>query len=820
MKVVFINHHLFQDGDTYGLIYALVLNQALKVEALRLGLFWINDDLYQPGVNGASQEVRDYTRKVQTRLGYFESFGQFGPQVVLARCRFSDAVDVVEYEAGDNELLITANKTLFKDNPRLVSLFLTGEENDPSLWLKELDARLDARVKVDAGSLAYAANALEVSLAELPSPKDLERLRNYLKVHSSYSSDSLCYLVRGLGPSTRTAFKALVARTFGFERDDELYFAYISKSTDYVRQCITVKGFAAVADALRKAVLRCTQAYTEDNRTFIRTFMAGLIAHKDPVARLGVPSKPPVVQLGVPSKKAPEPILLLFWIRGAKKDEESAILGTYEQDGSGKAPSVGKPQHHTNVTLYKQVRHMVKELSVQTGVPILFVPIGDELVEDFGTTVTDASRSVALSRTALEHAALVLGISLTQRPSHEEYTRLCMYLRAHYGYDASQVEMLLELRSGFKKGAKDHNLIRFFEREPFRNRPMGAQINFLLQLASQYRVVQVGMRSGSMERLMYLGVPTIYFDRTKPLPDLPNPVGAARIKQLCLFEGDSLTELMDYFMRCDAALNSPNPIKGYPLFFQIENRDTGFLKYSSVSENRVNKMIEKLAEHHLRDYNQLKHKIVQKGFLSSPGFNELRRNLLKLGGLVDAEEQKMLFMLWFTMFVYPRYSALLNADAPRVGGAPQRSSSFQTRLNFHRTLRELEIHTKRKERSDRKKGGGSSGTSTSTATASPPSSSASSSSSSSSGMGGRGGGAAVPLPVAVGYQVNDLIRVDYMVAYDVVGRITGINGNLVTMRIDHCYRPNTLTEVEDAEARFLIGKSMDWNKGDILRKEP
>lgn len=799
MRVVFINHHLFQDGDTYGLIYALVLNQALAVDALRIGLFWINDDLYQPGVLGAPQEAQDYTRKVQTRLGYFESFGQLGPQLVLARCRFRDNVDVVEYEGGDNELIITANREMFKSNPRLVSLFLTGEENDPSLWLKSLDAQLDALVKVDPATLAYAAGVLGFSLAKPLSRKDHERLRDYLKAHSGYAEDSLRFLVRSLGPRTREAFKTLVGWTFSLGEEAEVQFAYISKSTDYVRQCITARGFAVVADALRRAVLHCTRDYADANQLFLRQFMTDLLGRKAPVVRVGLREG-----------EAPEPIILLFWIRGAKKDEASAILGDYERDDSGKAPSPGKPQHHTNVTLYKQVRHMVKALSTETKVPILFVPIGDELVEDFGSTVADASRTAALSRTALEHAALVLGISLSSRLTADEYKRLSMYLNKHYGYSEEDVGTLLNLRSGFKKGVKDHNLIRFFEREPFKGRPMGAQINFLLQLASQHRVIQVGMRSGSMERLMYLGVPTLYFDRTKSLPDLPNPVGASRIKQLCLFEGDSFTELMDYFMRCDAAMNTGNPIKGYPLFFQIENRDTGFLKYSSISENRINKMIEKLAEHHLRDYNQLKQKVVQKGFLSSDQFNELRRQMLTLGGLEDAEEQKMLFMLWFTMSVYPRYATLLGAaSASRPSATAPPPSSFQFRFDEHRAMRASEIAAKRSERAQ-KKGQGGSSTAPTTSTSSAPSSSG----------GGSGGAVAVVLPPPpVDYQVGDSIRVDYMVAYDVVGRITGIDNNLVTMRIERCYRPNTMTEFTEGDARVIVNTSMSWYKNQILRRE-
>src|SRR4051812_41972749 len=68
MKLLCINHHLYQEGDTYGLIYAIQLSRVLtKIGDIDrvYGLFWINKDDYDSDP--------EYEKKIRRRIGYFSS---------------------------------------------------------------------------------------------------------------------------------------------------------------------------------------------------------------------------------------------------------------------------------------------------------------------------------------------------------------------------------------------------------------------------------------------------------------------------------------------------------------------------------------------------------------------------------------------------------------------------------------------------------------------------------------------------------------------------------------------------------------------------
>lgn len=652
MKHKFINHHLFQAGDTYGLIYALLLNREIggRTDVVLHALFWIDGDLYQPGVQEAPEMARQYTRRIEDRLGYLESFDLFGTSVTLVSCRFSDLVDVVELHADARTIYVTANASLFHSNPRLVSLFLTKAENDPPRWLQ----RLDDTLEIAGAMLRHAASVLQIARDKPLSGSDEQRLVSFAKQRYGVTLSDVSTHVRKIGDQLRVDFADIVSSALAEGPVSAIIFGYISDSTDYVVGRVKSDGYIKVASILRRKTFESTSAYRAENEKFITKFAMEYQRHKGS-------------GFLDPSPQARQPVIVLFWIRGARPDEESAILRTF--DPSGEHPSPGKPQHHTNFTLYTQLRAIIKELAAELKQPFLFIPIGDELKEDFGTTLMKA----AVSSDALRHAAGVLGISADEHISTSDLQRLAAYLKVHYGYSEDSLRGLFDVYedpkllhrptvsdvSGYRKAAKPHNLIQFFGREPFKGKPMGAQMEFLMQFASRYQVIQIGMRSGSMERLMYMGVPTIYFDRTTgPSP----PVGAKRIKQLCGFQDASAAKMVSYFRDVYKGLKTKTQLSGYPLFFQIENRDTGFLRYSSLGATSVRKAIDSLmTQTELIGYNDFKQQLAAKRIRPNP-----QGKLSQFGGLVDEELQKFVNALWFISFVYPRYAEGFSGLETRV----------------------------------------------------------------------------------------------------------------------------------------------------------
>lgn len=535
-RIVCVNHHLYQEGDAYGLIYAILLNMAVRVGGFELhALFYVNGDDYDA--------IPRYRAQVDRRLGYFRSFGLLGRRVKLVFCRFHDDAHVFSVKIhllGQDALEVRVNPVVFKRNPRKVSLALTGQENDIG---KEI-----------------------LKLREPMFEEDLDKFPTALRMLFQAESDLL--------RPRRTVVEGVD-------------FRYISYSTDYVVRCTREIGFERVTETLVEAIMTSTTEHTANNERFLQTFMAELLQRKT----------------GSAEAREQMPLILLFWIRGAKDDEKLAIETVDRARDGGKAPSPGKPQHHTNHTLYKQVRELSAVLGRTLQRKVLFVPIGDELKET--------------------------GIA-----------------------------------EGFSVHKKDkaYNLIEFFYRPTFRNKPMGAQMNFLTLLAMRYPVVQVGMRSGSMERLMYLGVPTIYFDRTVAEEGLPPLVGSARIRQLCGLQGSTRTELKDYLLSLTEYLASENTWnRGYPYFFHIENRDTGFMRYSSQRtsiEGAVNALIDTLPEaqpHSRLEFNLLKSfamKLKLRDFSA-----DLRRRLFSMGGLAEVEAERFILMLWFVDQTYPNYAS-------------------------------------------------------------------------------------------------------------------------------------------------------------------
>ncbi|RKH14686.1 hypothetical protein D7V97_02180 [Corallococcus sp. CA053C] len=597
-----INHHLFQEGDTYGLIYALQLSKALRVESPDYskvyGLLYFNGEEFQ---NDAG-----YREKILRRLGYFSSFDLLDDRLKLVACFYSDDTPTLRLETRPFAfsarlevrcIHVTANKTLFKNNPRLIALALTGAENDPHKAVKTLTRTLLEREGIPP----------EASTSRLTAGPFSQRL-----------NEELLHLVQGDEENTE-------------ERIEGVSYAYISKSTDYIVDCIRKRSFLAVASTLRQLVERSTQEYEGANKAFLDEFMGGLVGKYVTDKR----QKPHYAwQKFTSTEDKNQFLIILFWIRGAKQDEKEAIF----MEGEG---SVGKPQHHTNLTLYKYIRNITQLLGQELDTPFLFVPIGDELKELTGEGET----------------------------------------------------------FGYTKSGKAHNLINFFRREPFAGRPMGSQMNFLLQLSKEYQVIQVGMRSGSMERLMYLGVPTIYFDRTGAVTGLAPPVGAERIKQLCGFKSGGINKLMEYFDFCAQTLGKnaeaieSSGSSGFPLFFQVENKDTGFLRYSDIGptwvappggwtrdprtgkweqeswvrvpgtrlDNTIRGLLGVLnkglkTDITLHEFNRFKAKLTQKNYLRQN--LDASKKFLMLGGLNEAEETKFSAMLWFMSVVYPRYRDL------------------------------------------------------------------------------------------------------------------------------------------------------------------
>ncbi|KFE58504.1 hypothetical protein [Hyalangium minutum] len=830
MGTTFVNHHIYQEGDAYGLVYALLLSRAKLGDPMR-GLLWVDEGLYDDGIDPLLKKAVDYKRKVDGRLGYFSSFGLLDSELCIVRCRFEKDVDLVEFHEEPGSLLVIADKDFFNSNPRLLSRFLTTKENPIGGWLEEKEAAL--ALKVDERSLEHAAAVLGISLSGRVSWSNAERLRGFLRVHSFYKEAALDVMEVGLVARRRQEFSDAVMKAFHGGKG-QIAFAYIDASTNYVLSCVDKKGFAPVVSALRLEILNATSKFSQANEKFISTFVEDLELRKGGV-------------------REATPVLVLFWIRGAKPDEERAILADFGLGQERTSP--GKPQHHTNFTLYKQVRQIVSDMAAELNAPIRFIPIGDELKEELGKlSAPISSRAMArgedlsMGQNALEHTAMVLGISLYENLSSEDRTRIQSYLLHHYGISEKKSDEMLTL--SYRKSPSSHNLIRFWEREPFKGQPMGAQINFLLNLSLRYPVIQIGMRSGSMERLMYLGVPTIYFDRTQSEDDLQNPVGATRIKQLCGFQGRSLQELMAYLIRLNASLDGGGrgTTKGFPLFFQIENRDTGFLRYSALQNTTVSRTIERIAgSETLSEYNSFKQALLQKKYLTSK-LSELARSLLHLGGLVDEEEQKMRALVWFIVFAYPRYASRfpntgITAKLKLFGKIGDTQKFFQQSSHKEKSLEQLkqafradkkvsktapeskvgdtirvsdpstyqgfeivgevteltETHIKLKAKACYQTGTMILETTTQTK---------------------KLVGTTIDWPRAVQFKKGDRIRMANALFHpgvDVVGEVIDVDTSFVTLSIDKCYKASTTTN--DVTGAKLIGKKVKWRRDRVVRKE-
>lgn len=646
MKFLFINHHLYQDGDTYGLIYSLLLNEAFCStggdDTQIFGLFWINAD------------DTSLNTKIETRKGYFRSFGLIGTRVCLVRCHFRDDVRLIRVELDeDNNIAVTANAQLFNSNPRLVSAFVTRGENLMPLrqWLQNMDHQLEEKL----GYARFAARSLHMNEYDL----EPQRVISFMKHYSSPefgSSHSVQDVQASLGgwKSYQYSLSQLLCG------QGDAQFSYIDKSTDTIRDYVNNFGFSKVTAILRNRVLDSTVEFTDGNHEFMNHFMKGYLTKKS-----------------VKLSEHERPVVILFWIRSAKREEARAIQGD-------KQYSVGKPQHHTNMVLYKHVRHIVRSVKENIRAPIFFIPIGDELEES----------TIKVSGAALEHAARTLGISLSSPLTLEAQNQIEKYLKSRYSYTDEDLSSTCAL---FAKNSAPHNLIKFFEREPFQGRPMGAQINFLLQLSMNFNVIQIGMRSGSMERLMYLGVPTIYFDRTEKIEGLDTPVGHERIKQLCAFKGKTKTDLLRYFGTCQSYLTgNTNKASGYPLFFQIENIDTGYIKYFSQKESRVKKQIERLSsQQNTYAYLSFQQKISKKNILQLGTLSLYEQKSLEFGGLQATESEKLEFMIWFICEISPCYNDL-------IGGVDVKtrlvSNQYSQQLNNELSKQRNEDFEKRKER--------------------------------------------------------------------------------------------------------------------------
>lgn len=648
MNVLLINHHLFQEGDTYGLIYALVLSKDLGVSTKEYskvyGLFYINGEEFEQNTDG-------YKDKVIRRLEYFSSFGLLGNRLKIVICEYSDDEQAISLAtkafAFTNSLTldcvhVRVNKTLFKSNPRLVALVLTGVENDPRKSIKTLSTTVLQGIDVKKQDQKLPAGPFSRLFSEA--------LATLLQLDAENKSEEV----------------------------GALSYGYISRSTDYIELSIRERSFLAVSSALRKQILESTQQYSEANGKFLIEFMKKLVGTYATTKR---EKEHYSWQTFKSEKENQDFVVVLFWIRGAKQDEFNAIFHHSED-------SVGKPQHHTNLTLYKYIRALTVLLGKEVGKPFLFVPIGDELKE------------------------LLSDESLFK----------------------------------YKKGEKAHNLIKFFTREPFVGKPMGAQINFLLQLAMNYQTIQVGMRSGSMERLMYLGVPTVYFDRSKKVTGLVDPVGDSRIKQLCSFQGAGHPSLMSYLIECTNLLSkSPKAIqgakaRGFPLFFHIENMDTGFLKYSDIEvswesnpsgwvkkdgkwvqgedwvkkpatqlEKTIKKLMQALSTSpqtkvspfpstQRYKYNQFKKTLVsEKNYLIKN--LEASKKYVYMGGLNEAETLKFCSMLWFMSAIYPRYNQLYGeSSSTEVARVDFGKNKYSALLGEHVRKQEELIEQKQKER--------------------------------------------------------------------------------------------------------------------------
>lgn len=166
------------------------------------------------------------------------------------------------------------------------------------------------------------------------------------------------------------------------------------------------------------------------------------------------------------------PILVLVWIRGVSGSEraklDTAGIGNDDirEDNFGRINTAKRNPHHVmTAQLYDAICRMTGELATKSRRPYQVCPIGDEIYLN------------QYDRTSPRHVGAA--------PDNlvNFFTRL-----ADFGY------ALGSMRIGPRRFAQSY---------------------FLHRLATHPRlggVVQIGLRSGAMETLMYLGFPTIYIE--------------------------------------------------------------------------------------------------------------------------------------------------------------------------------------------------------------------------------------------------------------------------------------------------------------------
>jgi len=580
-RILLINHHLYQDGDTFGLMFAMQAGLEVKLGSYDeiWALFWIDADQLANA---------DYWQKVNRRINYFKSFGGVYQRLLGVRCRFSGETKSFRYTKTPIPRAIQVRvpkvvkdgKDVFNQNPRKLSMFLTGGENPIG----------DAKV---------------LKTLELNTPLDDGPWQSFLNF-----VPALPGVPKAGGSALRTGFRALIMQKLGLGDGDELSFDYISRSTALMAGAVKQQGFPWVSELIRSAMRR---SGSDAAKQYVDTFMQDVVSHYRAKPRFSSAQ----AQESLNTRDG-DFLVVLFWIRGPKDDELTALT----EPGASK--SEGKPQHHTNRLLYKLVRQIVAAEANNLQRPIVLVPIGDELGE--------------------------------------------------FQAETSQLEVV--------KAQRSWNLIKFFKRAEFADKPMGEQLRFLTELADEYQVMQIGMRSGAMERLMMAGVPTVYFDRTVSVDNLDEPVGAERIRQLCAFQGTTLLELERFFAELTRKLDGTQGGRpgGFPLLFQIENRDTGWLSYADMTENDAarNPKVARVVEALLNRVTLAEFRKVNRGadlasvcraYLAKTLSEQRLIDAVTAGSLGPEPAQMLAAIIWFTAIIYPAYRQVLkNQPKPTFSG--------------------------------------------------------------------------------------------------------------------------------------------------------
>jgi hypothetical protein len=102
---------------------------------------------------------------------------------------------------------------------------------------------------------------------------------------------------------------------------------------------------------------------------------------------------------------------------------------------------------------------------------------------------------------------------------------------------------------------------------------------------------------------------------------------------------------------------------GFPLFFHVENRDTGYLKYSSDGPTNVQKLVRTVLDGlsvNLTEYNSYKSFLYQKNFLRQVLVPRVYHDV---GGLDATQEAMFCQMIWFTLLVYKNYAGIYDQVA-------------------------------------------------------------------------------------------------------------------------------------------------------------